>query len=376
MVYEWEALGGQEQATLQLRHLFEQYGYKKFRMNKFEEYAFYSKYKDFLKSEQFITFSDTDGTLMALKPDITLSIIKNAKEENAGTQRLYYNESVYRVSRQAGEFKEIGQTGVELIGKVTACERAEVIALAAKSLGVISGAYMLELSHMGYISGALEDLLPPGTDKQELFVCMQNKNTHDLTLVAQKAGLSAQQTAYLCDLANVSGSLAQVLPKVRSLAKNAKMLAAVDELEQLSQALASAPFAQNLRVDFSVLSNTEYYNGLLFRGYVKDVPGAVVVGGQYDNLLRRMGKPGLQAVGFAVNFDELGRYFKGRKADILDVLLLYTPDAAPAQVAAVAEEYVASGKKIRMETVLPQGLRYKALTLVSAEGVKEEKGNA
>ncbi len=376
MVYEWETLGGQEQATLQLRHLFEQYGYKKFRMNKFEEYAFYSKYKDFLKSEQFITFSDTDGTLMALKPDITLSIIKNVKEENAGTQRLYYNESVYRVSRQAGEFKEIGQTGVELIGKVTACERAEVIALAAKSLGVISKDYVLELSHMGYISGALEDLLPGGVDKQEIFVCMQNKNTHDLNLVAQKAGLSADQTAYLCDLVNISGNLTQVLPRVRALAKNAKMLAAVNELEQLCEALLAADLAGNLRVDFSVLSNTEYYNGLLFRGYVKDVPGAVVVGGQYDNLLRRMGKHGLQAVGFAVNFDELGRYFKSRKAEALDVLLLYTADASPAQVAVPAEGYIAAGKKIRLETVLPQGLQYKMLALVSKDGVKEEKGNA
>ncbi len=376
MVYEWEALGGQEQATLQLRSLFEQYGYKKFRMNKFEEYAFYSKYKDFLKSEQFITFSDTDGTLMALKPDITLSIIKNAKDENEGIQRVYYNESVYRVSRQAGEFKEIGQTGVELIGKVNACERAEVIALAAKSLGVISPNYMLELPHMGYISGALEDLLPAGADRQEIFACLQNKNTHDLSLAAQKAGLNPQNTEYLCALANIGGALQEVLPQVKALAKNAKMLAAALELEQLNNALSGLGFAQNLRLDFSVLSNTEYYNGLLFRGYVKDVPGAVVVGGQYDNLLRRMGKSALQAIGFAVNFDELGRYFKSRKADCLDVLLLYTADASPALVAQTAEAYIAAGKKLRTETVLPQGLLYKSLVLVSKDGVKEEKGNA
>lgn len=376
MVYEWDALGREEQTILQLRRLFEQYGYKKFRMNKFEEYAFYSKYKNFLKSEQFITFSDTDGKLMALKPDITLSIIKNAKAENEGIQRLYYNESVYRVSRHGGEFKEIGQTGVELIGKVTACERAEVIALAAKSLGIIGDSYMLELSHMGYISGALEDLLPAHADRQEVFACMQNKNTHDLSVVAQKAGLNAENTAFLCSLTDMGGRLCDVLPRARALAKNAKMLAAINELEQLSTALAGCGFAQRLRLDFSVLSNTDYYNGLLFRGYVENVPGAVVVGGQYDNLLQRMGKPQLQAIGFAINFDELGRYFKTQRTDILDALLLYTADADPAQVTAVAESYVQKGQKICMETVLPQGLQYKTLVLVSGTGVKEEQGNA
>lgn len=59
-----------------LNGLYEQYGYRKFRMSKFEDYDLYAQNKDFLKSGHIITFTDVDGALKALKPDITLSIMK------------------------------------------------------------------------------------------------------------------------------------------------------------------------------------------------------------------------------------------------------------------------------------------------------------
>ena len=62
-----------------------------------------------------------------------------------------------------------------------------------------------------------------------------------------------------------------------------------------------------MRLDFSINSDEEYYNGIMFRGYIKGVPKAVLSGGRYDLLLSKMGKPGLQAIGFAIFFDEIGR---------------------------------------------------------------------
>ena len=48
------------------------------------------------------------------------------------------------------------------------------------------------------------------------------------------------------------------------------------------------------------------HNGLTFCGYVKDVPTSVLRGGQYDKLMRRMGRRS-NACGFAVYLDELDR---------------------------------------------------------------------
>ena len=101
-----------------LNKLYEGYGYRKFRMSKFEEYDLYAKNKDFLKSGHIITFTDVDGSLKALKPDITLSIMKN---NNGGSEKVYYNENVYR--DMGGSFQEILQVGVESVGRSTPTPR-------------------------------------------------------------------------------------------------------------------------------------------------------------------------------------------------------------------------------------------------------------
>ncbi len=65
-----------ERAGLRLRSLYHRHGYLPYRMSKFEPYDLYVRNKNFLVSEKILTFTDTDGRLMALKPDVTLSIVK------------------------------------------------------------------------------------------------------------------------------------------------------------------------------------------------------------------------------------------------------------------------------------------------------------
>ena len=67
-----------EALIYKLRELYEKYGYRLFKMSKFEEYSFYMEHKNFLTTENIISFNDLDGRLLALKPDITLAIAKIA----------------------------------------------------------------------------------------------------------------------------------------------------------------------------------------------------------------------------------------------------------------------------------------------------------
>ena len=98
-------LKNDEKAVLKLRDLYGLYGYSCFKMNKFEEYDLYGQNKEFLISDGVITFTDTDGKLMALKPDVTLSIVKNSADVLNGVKRLYYNENVYRISERTHHYK-------------------------------------------------------------------------------------------------------------------------------------------------------------------------------------------------------------------------------------------------------------------------------
>ena len=77
MNFDINILRDNEKAVFALRKLFTEHNYRHFKMSKFEEYDLYSKNKDFLVSDGVITFNDSNGKLLALKPDVTLSIIKN-----------------------------------------------------------------------------------------------------------------------------------------------------------------------------------------------------------------------------------------------------------------------------------------------------------
>ncbi len=141
-------LQGSEKYMLLLRGLYLQNGYRPYRMSKFEEYDLYAKNKGFLMSDNVITFTDTNGRLMALKPDVTLSIIKNSKDLPEVTQRVCYNENVYRVTKDTNSFKEIMQTGIECFGKVESEDVYQVIVLAAKSMELITDDWILELANL------------------------------------------------------------------------------------------------------------------------------------------------------------------------------------------------------------------------------------
>ena len=126
------SLSFQEKVIFALRSLYRSYGYTQYKMSKFEEYDLYANNKDFLISDSVITFTDTNGKLMALKPDVTLSIIKNIKEYSGGVQKLFYNENVYRISKGNQNYKEIMQVGLECIGDIGADEIRQVLVLAAR----------------------------------------------------------------------------------------------------------------------------------------------------------------------------------------------------------------------------------------------------
>ena len=111
-------LSNSERIILTLRGLYAACGYKPYRMGKFEEYDLYAKNKEFLVSDNVITFTDTDGKLMALKPDVTLSIIKNSEISSGEIKKVCYNENVYRTQEGTGSFKEIMQTGLECFGDI------------------------------------------------------------------------------------------------------------------------------------------------------------------------------------------------------------------------------------------------------------------
>lgn len=179
-------LKAEEKAVYNLRSLYARYGYQPYKMSKFEEYDLYARNKDFLVSDGIISFTDTNGKLMALKPDVTLSILKNSKDVPHCTQRVYYNENVYRISGDTHQFKEIMQTGLECIGIIDFFNTTEVLKLAARSLETLSPNYVLEISHMGILNALLEEEDAGDRFNEEITSCLDEKNPHELSRICRK----------------------------------------------------------------------------------------------------------------------------------------------------------------------------------------------
>lgn len=302
----------EDRLPLELSCLYEQFGFQKYCMSKFEEYGFYSDNRDFLSTDGIIAFNNSAGKLMALKPDITLSIVKNARTLPHSNARYYYNENVYRIAEETHDCKEIKQCGVELLGDIDSDSTAEIVLLGLKSLEKIDSDFNLIISHIAFVSSALEDAGVKNAERRVILGFLKRKNRHDLIRWCNENGIDQSIVDRLIKISSVSGKLDAVLPLLKELVTDQKTALAYEELSNVYDSLKDSPLFDKLRLDLSVLNHLDYYNGILLQGYVKNSPAPVLSGGRYDSLAKKIRGDG-GAFGFAVYLDGLNLYYPNKK---------------------------------------------------------------
>lgn len=352
----------------QLNQLYEGYGYRKFRMSKFEDYDLYAQNKDFLKKGHIITFTDVDGSLKALKPDITLSIIKN----NSGdSEKVYYNENVYR--EMGGTFKEILQVGVESVGQIDPYAEAEVIALAAKSLKILSEDYVLDLSDVSFIRCLLGGMNLSQGDQEQVLALIAQKNAPGIQAMADRGILSAQDAQAIQELMGIYAPLKEGIAQAGRLARDNQSWEILRQLSVTASMLEAFGLNGRIRLDFSLVNSMDYYNGVIFQGFLPNIPFPALSGGRYDNLPRKMGKQ-VGAIGFALYMGRLEQYFSQERQYDADLLLTYGPDADLAKLAAFAEQIRSKGCTVRCEREMGPSAPVRCRTKVRYyDGLKPEE---
>ncbi|MBQ7336977.1 MAG: ATP phosphoribosyltransferase regulatory subunit [Clostridia bacterium] len=359
MIIDQTILRREEDASLRLRALYQSYGYTTFKMSKFEEYDLYVRNKDFLTAERAITFTDTDGKLLALKPDVTLSIIKNSRDTDSMTHKVCYNENVYRICESTHAWREIPQVGLECLGTIDLYQKSEVLYLAAKSLDILSSEYLMDISHIGMLQGALALIGDDKALQDSLLGAVSEKNADAVRKMQEQGKIDARTADTFISLLSCDGMLCDVLPRLDALCVNDTMRQAVRELGELADILAQEDdIISHLRLDFSVVNSMNYYSGLLFQGFVQGIPESVLSGGQYDKLMRKMGRRA-DAIGFAVYPDLLQRLPDNTKrAYDADVLLLYGADDSPAALHRVVRKLTEGGESVRCAPAVPEKMTF------------------
>ena len=301
-----------------LINIYERFGFKKIKLSKFEDYNLYNNNKDFLQTEHILTFMNLNGNLKSLRPDVTLSIVKKVLKDNEKeTQKIYYIEDIYKIV--SNEYEEIPQVGVEIIGKLNNYSNLEIISMAIESLKSINKNYILEISNIDFISAIFDEINLEENLKIEILNNIYLKNKHDLEKLLNK-NVDNKYKKYILSFIELSGNYKYILKKLKSLIINKKMQKSYEELKSLSFVFELYNNFDKILLDFSIESQLGYYNGIIFKGYIKESNYIILSGGRYDKLLNKFNS-NKNAIGFAIYMDKL--YEKNKTSDFIDILILY-----------------------------------------------------
>lgn len=272
------------------------------------------------EAQRAFRFTDTDGRLLALRPDVTSATARAAATlfaERERPLRLCYAAPVFRQQPQShAEWRrESTQIGCELIGANTRLADLEVLVIASEFLRRLDldGNYAITLNDVDIFNGVAERLRLDPTSREEMRQLIDIRNSADLErfLTPYTSTGEAQAFAQLIQLSGKRESL----DLARSVISNEQSRAALDRLESLWSVIESLDLTGCFDIDLGDVARLDYYTGLTFKIYVKGAGYRVGSGGRYDGLTASFGKAE-PAVGFVLDLDALTDVLHLRTADV------------------------------------------------------------
>lgn len=257
-----------------------------------------------LIANKMFRFSDSDGELLALRPDPTLQIARIAatKLNTEIVNKIFYNVSSFEFfpDKTSGRTREFPQIGVELIGAGGYRADADVISLACDALDSlgISG-YQIDIGHAGYLDGFIAGASINRAARGRLMELVCAK---DLTGIAQflsSLNVSEQIINKITAIPMLFGG-EEIIAAALAVCDNDGSRRAAIELSGLCKLLNLSGKTGKFKIDMGMAYGPEYYTGVIFKAYAPSLGVPIAEGGRYDNLCSEFGK-GLQAAGFAIS---------------------------------------------------------------------------
>jgi len=334
---------------LNIRKMYDSYGYKKISLPSFEEYDLYNENKDFI-DRNVLTVMSPNGKLLALRPDITLSVAKKvSKDQSLKYSKIYYQKNTYNLTKYVG-YEEDEQLGIELIGKESTFLDFEIINLAVKSLDIINKKSMIVLSHAGFISSVFENFDLEYEIKEQILDCINRKNSHDIQKILKRnEHISENVKKLIYKIPELSGNLENIEKELLKYEINVNTKKILSELKQLNSLLMKFYKKSKIIFDFSVVKNLNYYNGIILQGYIEGFPNVILTGGRYDKLFEKFGVD-TGAVGFAILTDGLKGYYKDTDKKDFEVLIAYD-DSDFEKLVEIVNDFQKKGLRVRTENI-------------------------
>jgi len=285
--------------------VFDGWGYEEIAAPTADYYALFERGMGREEARRSFRFTDTDGRLLALRPDVTSSVARAAATLFASAPRplrLCYAASVFfQRPRSHAEWKRQGrQLGCELIGAGGGEADAEVLAIAAEVLERLRLRFRVTLNHVGVFKGVAEQLVLDEPERERVRRLIDARDTAGLEAVlAARAGLDASKlsrtlTRHACGPGAVEDA--------RAVLDNSRSREALDTLEKTWRVVEALELTDVFDLDLGDVSGLDYYTGLVFKIYAEGAGARVGSGGRYDELTANFGRRE-PAVGFVLDLD-------------------------------------------------------------------------
>ena len=280
-----------------------QEGYVLFEPEDFQSYDRFKRINARIAPQDMVKVTDTGGEVLILRPDVTSQVIDRLipKWDGKNALKLYYDTTIFTHRENGIESKR--QFGVENISNDYAEADKATLSLATRLLNESATDYMLELGNQRFLNALFDALDVSGEALDNLKNIITYKNAYEMKRFIERESLSPSQRTILTSLFELEGKLETIEKRLEQLPLDEAMTTAIDELRVLKTFLNGA----NVAYDLSMLSQFDYYEGIVFKAYIKDAPTAVLKGGRYAP-----GGTQASAIGFSI---DIAPMLKGRDSN-------------------------------------------------------------
>jgi ATP phosphoribosyltransferase regulatory subunit len=280
-------------------------GYTLFEPEFFESYDQFVAMNQRVKTQSLVKLLDSDGSVLILRPDITTSVIKRVipKWQTGSTLRLFYLSTIFSRSQQ-GSIDERKQFGMENLGTDQRMADVETIGLVMTLLKRFNISFLVELSNSRFLSSLIQVLKLKADDEKTFKDILYYKNRDALERFIQQTNIPSEFEGLIQNILNLQGTLGEIRKNLEIYPLTQSMQDALTELEILTQSIDPSDMKRYINIDLTVLSQYDYYDGLMFKAYVPSVSVPILSGGRYDPLTKNYGRQ-ISAIGFTMNTSDL-----------------------------------------------------------------------
>lgn len=301
-------------AEKRLSSVFKSKGYEKVMTPTIEFFDVFNRESSGYNPEDLYSLTDSYGRLLVLRPDSTLPIARlvSTRFQNARLPlRLYYNQNVFvRQKNLTGRSDEAVQSGIELMGISGLRADLEVITTAVEAIeNCTSADFKLEIGHAGFFKELCKKLNVTDETISEIYDCVESRNFVSLNNILDKIGKNPI-TDSIRNLPRFFGGL-EVIEKAKEIGLGNDGENALNYLKELYELLCDAGLSQKIVIDLSLVNRTNYYTGIIFKGYLQGSGISVVSGGRYDCLGAEFGRD-MPSTGFGIETGALASVMLSR----------------------------------------------------------------